>query len=120
LGGDFNVTLFYNERSGGARRRRAVVAFADFTAEQGLMDLPLLGGVFLWSNNLSWSRLDHFLVSSEWELNYLDLMQKKLIQVCSDHTPILLVGGGRQSRKRSFKFEYVWLKEEGFVEKVRN
>jgi hypothetical protein len=46
-------------------------------------------------------------------------MQKKL-HVCSDHAPILLVGGCLQSGKRSFKFENMWLKEEGFVEKVRN
>jgi hypothetical protein len=60
IGGDFNVTLFHNERSGGVRRRRAVAAFADFTAEMGLMDLPLAGGVSTWANNLSWSRLDLF------------------------------------------------------------
>ena len=57
-GGDFNVTLFYSERSEGASRRRAMAAFADF-----LMDLPLFGEVSTWSNNLSWSRLDRFLVS---------------------------------------------------------
>ena len=79
LGGDFNITLFHNERSGGARRRRAVAAFADFVAEMGLMDLPLAGGVSTWSNNRSWSRLDRFLISSEWELSYPGLMQKKLL-----------------------------------------
>jgi hypothetical protein len=53
-GGGTSMSLFfYNERLEGTRRRRAVAAFADFTVEQGLMDLPLLGGVFLWSNNLS-------------------------------------------------------------------
>ena len=30
--GDFNITLFQSERLGGARRRRAVAAFADFAA----------------------------------------------------------------------------------------
>jgi hypothetical protein len=45
IGGDFNVTLYHSERLGGARMRSAVIAFGDFTAEQGLMDLPLsLGG----------------------------------------------------------------------------
>ena len=70
----FNVTLFHSERLGGARRRHVVAAIADFTVEQGLMDLPLLGGVSTWSNNLSWFRLDQFLVSPEWELSYPDLM----------------------------------------------
>ena len=33
IGGDFDVTLYHSERSGGARRRRAVATFADFIEE---------------------------------------------------------------------------------------
>jgi endonuclease/exonuclease/phosphatase family metal-dependent hydrolase len=61
--------------------------------------------VSTWSNNRSWSRLDRFLVSPEWELSYLGLMQKKLLCLCSDHAPILLLKGNLQNRKSSFKFE---------------
>jgi hypothetical protein len=114
--GDFNVTLFLDERSRGAAHRSAVADFADFVAEQGLMDLPMAGGGSTWSNNLSWSRLDQFLVSLECP----GLMQKKLLRVCSDHAPILLASGCLQSGKRAFNFENMWLKEEGFVEKVKN
>jgi hypothetical protein len=120
IGGDFNVTLFHDERSGGVRRRRAVAAFTDFIAEMGLMDLPLAGGVSTWANNLSWSRLDRFLVSPDWELSYPGLMQKKLLRVCSDHAPIILMRGCMQNGKSAFKFENMWLKEEGFVDKVKS
>jgi hypothetical protein len=120
IGGDFNVTLFHSERSGGAGMRRAVKEFAEFTMDQGLMDLPLIGGVSMWSNSMSWSRLDRFLVSPGWESRYLDLVQRKLLRVCSDHTPILLTRGGSQNGKLSFKFENMWLKVEGFVDKVRD
>jgi hypothetical protein len=119
-GGDFNATLFLGERLGGASMRSAVIAFAEFIAEQGLMDLPMSGGVSAWSNNMSWSRLDCFLVSPKWELSYPGLMQKKLLRFCSDHAPIILLQGCLQNRKSSFKFENMWLKEEGFVDKVRN
>jgi hypothetical protein len=74
LGGDFNVTLFHSERSSGARMRRAVMEFAEFTMDQGLMDLTLIGGVSTWSNSMSWSRLDRFLVFSGWESRYPDLV----------------------------------------------
>ena len=120
IGGDFNITLFQSEMSGGARRRSVVIAFEEFTVEQGLMDLPLSGGVSMWSNNRSWSRLDRFLVSPKWELSYPGLMQKKLLRLCSDYTPIFLLKGSLQNRKSSFKFENMWLKDEGFVDKVRN
>jgi hypothetical protein len=96
-----------------------VADFADFVAEQGLMDLPMAGGESTWSNNLTWSRLDRFLVSPEWELCYPNLLQKKLLRVCSDHAPILLSSGCPQSGKRAFKFENMWLKEEGFVTKIK-
>jgi hypothetical protein len=119
-GGLHNVTLYHSEGSEGARTRRAVMAFAEFTADQGLMDLSLSGGVSRWSNNLSWPRMGCFLVSPKWELSYPGLVQKKLLRVCSDHAPILLARGCIQYRKRSFKFENIWLKDEGFVEKVGN
>jgi hypothetical protein len=73
-GGDFNATLFHSERSGGANMRCTVTEFADFIADQGLMDLPLAGGVSTWSNSMSWSRLDRFLVSPGWEMSYPGLV----------------------------------------------
>jgi hypothetical protein len=84
------------------------------------MDLPMAGGVSTWSNSMLWSRLDRFLVSPEWEFSYLGLVQKKLLRVCSDHAPILLDSGCPQFGKRAFKFENMWLKDEGFVERVKN
>jgi hypothetical protein len=74
IGGDFNVTLFHSDRLGGARMRHVVSASAQFTVDQGCMDLPLAGGVSTWSNTLSWSRLDQFLVSPEWDLRYPGLV----------------------------------------------
>jgi hypothetical protein len=53
-------------------------------------------------------------------LCYPGLVQKKLLRVCSNHVPILLSRGGLQNGNHSFKFENMWLKEEGFVENVRN
>jgi hypothetical protein len=80
----------------------------------------LCQGVSTWPNDMSWSRLDHFLVSLEWELSYPGLMQKKLLRLCSDHMPILLLKGYLRNRKSSFKFKNKWLKEDGFVDKVIN
>jgi hypothetical protein len=123
IGGDFNATIFLRERSGGAGFRRAASEFADFIVDHGLMDLPLGGGgggVSTWSNSLSWSRLDRFLVSPDWEMGYPGLVQRKLLRVCSDHAPIMLTRGDLHYGKRSFKFENMWLKEEGFVDKVRD
>ncbi|KAG6667897.1 hypothetical protein CIPAW_01G132300 [Carya illinoinensis] len=84
------------------------------------MDIPLMGGEYTWSNNHTWSRLDRFLISPSWELQFPDLNQKRLQRLCSDHFPVLLDGGGVQGGRRPFKFEDMWLKKEGFVDLVRN
>jgi hypothetical protein len=47
--GDFNVTWFPSELSGGARLDFAMMEFSDFISEQGLMDLPLVEGSYTWS-----------------------------------------------------------------------
>jgi hypothetical protein len=68
IGGDFNVTRFPSERLGEARLCRALVEFSDFVFEQGLMELPLAGGTFTWSNNWdvpTWFRIGRFLVCPE-------------------------------------------------------
>jgi endonuclease/exonuclease/phosphatase family metal-dependent hydrolase len=57
------------------------------------MDLPLMDETFTWSNNRdtsSWSRIDRFLVSPEWEAQYSGVTQRRFPRPCSDHFPILL------------------------------
>jgi hypothetical protein len=80
IGGDFNVIRFPSERLDEARFSLTMMKFFDFIFEQGLMDLPHERGTFMWSNNRdssSWSRIDRFLVSSNWEVKFPDLFQKK-------------------------------------------
>jgi hypothetical protein len=119
IGGDFNVPRFPCERSGEARFCPAMTEFSNFISELSLMDLPLSGGLSTWSNNSSWSRLDQFLVSPDWETNYPRLLQKMVPRLCLDHFPILLDCGGIQEGKKPFKIENMWLKEAGFVDRVR-
>jgi endonuclease/exonuclease/phosphatase family metal-dependent hydrolase len=71
------------------------------------MDLLLAGGSFTWSNNQenpSWSRLDRFLISPDWEVKFPGL-QKRHPRLCSDHFSILLDCGGIHWGPRPFKFE---------------
>ncbi|KAG2700481.1 hypothetical protein I3760_07G232900 [Carya illinoinensis] len=99
------------------------LAMANFSAllfDLDLVDLPLARGDFTWSNGRVWSRLDRFVVSHSWEIHFPNLCQKRLHRLCSDHFPILLDCDGLQEGWRYFKFENMWLKVDGFVEKVRS
>ncbi|KAG7969632.1 hypothetical protein I3843_07G040700 [Carya illinoinensis] len=94
--------------------------FLDCSFDLNLVDLSLVGGPFTWSNNQTYSWLDRFLILPDCECHYPGVSQKRLPCLCSDHFPILLDGGGIQGGRRSFRFENMWLKSEGFVDKVRH
>jgi hypothetical protein len=114
--GDFNVTRFPSERSGVACRL-AMSDFSDFLHEQGLLDLPLAGGLFTWSlaqDPPKWSRIDRFLISPDWEARFPGVAQKRLPHICSDHFPLMLDSVNGPRGKRPFKFENMWLKKKGF------
>jgi exonuclease III len=116
IGGDFNAARFPSERSGEGNRP-AMREFFDFIFELGLMDFPLVGGAFTWSRTFDppvWSRIDRFLVSPDWEARFPVSSQKRLPRLYSDHFPILLDCGDFSRGNRSFKFENMWLKAEGF------
>ena len=74
--GDFNVVWFPSERFGSVYFTTAMRQFSTFISEQSLVDLPLVGGTFTWSNSREVafrSRLDRFLLSADWEENFLSL-----------------------------------------------
>ena len=66
-----------------------------------------------------WSRLDRFLLSSDLEEHFPNIRQKRLHRLLSDHFPVLLEGGNFHKSSHPFRFENMWFKAEGFVEKVR-
>ena len=101
----------------------SMLEFSDFIEDLNLVDLPLGGGgKYTWSNgstNPSLSRIDRFLISSDWEDFFPDVVQNLLPRPLSDHHPIVLETGRLTGGKRSFKFENMWLKTEDFVDRVK-
>ncbi|KAF5477100.1 hypothetical protein F2P56_003774 [Juglans regia] len=118
--GDFNIVRFPSEREGLSSMITAMEVFSQLIFDLELLDLPLVGGEYTWSNSRGGSRLDRFLVSSSWEAHYPKLCQKRFPRVGSDHFPIILECGGIHEGKRYFKFENMWLEVEGFVDKVKS
>lgn len=75
--GDFNVSRFLSERSSETLFCPVMEEFSYFIFEQGLMDVPLVSGLFAWSSNRnppSWFGIDIFLVSPNWEVKFPNLI----------------------------------------------
>ena len=66
------------------------------------------------------SCLDRFLVTTNWESKFSNVVQSTLPRPVSDHCPILLDIEGIKLRLCPFRFEIIWLKYEGFKDLLRD
>lgn len=65
------------------------------------------------------SRLDRYLVTSDWLETYSEVTQLALPKPISDHCPILLNSECERWGPSPFRFELMWLEEEHFSELVQ-
>ncbi|XP_058078548.1 uncharacterized protein LOC131226846 [Magnolia sinica] len=89
--GDFNIIRYTEEHLRSRKVSSAMRAFSDWIENQELVDLPLLGAKFTWTNgraNPILSRLDRFLVSPKWLETFPFISQSA--RTTSDHCSILL------------------------------
>jgi hypothetical protein len=68
-----------------------------------------------------YEKLDHILVTTEWEQKFPLASVQALTREISDHTPLLLDGGepSHKGNVRNFKFELGWLTRDGFFDLVK-
>lgn len=88
-----------------------------------LLDLPLGGASYTWSNLHEDPRLvrfDRFLIDSQWADCFQHTSQYALANPISvsDHVPIILDSSLESWGPTPFRFKLAWLKVEGFHELV--
>ena len=76
VGGDLNAIRFHSECLGAENFTQVMHNLSNFISINGLMDIPMEGGSYTWSNSLSGSRIDRFLFSLEWEEHYPNIHKK--------------------------------------------
>lgn len=126
VAGDFNTPLCPEEKSGGHFGwTRSMCDLGEFLQERGLMDVPLGGARFTWSNrrlghNHIQSRLDRVLINFEWSCLIEGSKVVALPKSSSDHNPLLLEGLDPGIRRGApFCFELMWLKHLDLKERIR-
>ena len=79
------MVRFPSEQLGSNSFTIAMQEFSNFISEQGLIDLPLQGGSFTWSNSrevASKARLDRFLFSANWGDRFPTVSQRQMSRLC--------------------------------------
>jgi hypothetical protein len=102
IGGDFNAARFSTEILGGACSS-VMVGFSDFIFVQGLMNLPLVRGLFyglIIRTPVLGQEFIGFLFLRNRKLSISVYLRKRLRRLCSDYLLILLDCGGIQGGQK--------------------
>lgn len=120
IAGDFNLISRVSDKSNDNVDLRMMGRFRVVLDDLELIDLPISGRRFTWSNereDVTLSRIDRILISKEWELKFLAYQLCPASTAVSDHCPLFLKKMNVK-HYRGFRFESYWLSLEGFKEIV--
>jgi hypothetical protein len=121
--GDFNFyqSLKNRNRSGGNVAN--TIIFNDTIDHLGLIELPIKGRAFTWSNmrpDPLPEQLDWFFTSPNWTLDYPLTKVFPMARITSDHVPCGVSVSTRIPRSNIFRFENFWLEHDGFFDTVQS
>ena len=100
-----------------------MITFNDFIRSQALIELPIKGREYTWSNmqlDPLLEQIDWFFTSNNWTSTYPHTMVKPLGRPVSDHIPCVINIETSIRRSKLFRFESFWLQHPGFMQIVQN
>lgn len=120
--GDFNFyrSLSNRNRSGG--NLADTLVFNEAIGHLGLIELPLKGRAFTWSNmqqNPLLEQLDWFFTFPNWTIDYPNTEVLPLAKITSDHIPCKIAISTKIPRSSIFRFENFWVEHDSFLEIVQ-
>ncbi|KAF5177633.1 hypothetical protein FRX31_032778 [Thalictrum thalictroides] len=115
IGGDFNVTRFVHERRGRQHITRFMSEFEELVENLNLVDYPLQGARYTWTNGTSFSRIDRFLATADWEAHFSQAKEVALFRSVSDHRVVVLDCSRKRRGSVPFRFEVMWFENDGLL-----
>jgi hypothetical protein len=109
--GDFNFIRSPDNRNKPGGDTNDMFLFNEIIGHLGLLELPLKGRSFTWSNMQSaplLEQLDWFFTSANWISDYPNSMVLPLAHSGSDHVPCVLHIGTEIPKAKIFIFENYW------------
>lgn len=122
LMGDFNSTLFLEDRSTGVQIANSDQdEFLSCATMLGLQDAYSKGCHFTWTNGTHWAKLDRVLLNPSWNAVKLDCQVDFLqYNTLSDDTPIVISLSKQElTRNKPFRFLNMWMEHPNFQNMVR-
>ncbi|XP_074277513.1 uncharacterized protein LOC141601143 [Silene latifolia] len=124
--GEFNNVLHYNERIGREVTWNDIAAFRECVQYCGLQDITGKGAFFTWNNKQipsarGFSRIDRFLVNTDWMDCYPDSYARFLPEGLFDHNPsVCYRRPDREKRKPPFRYFNMWSMDAQFSDIVQS
>ncbi|GLT73742.1 hypothetical protein SLA2020_455790 [Shorea laevis] len=123
--GDFNDLLSQHEKVGGTLQPDWMLhGFSDVIDFYGLLEVQMVGGLYTWRRGGLSEKLDRGLATLRWMSFFPQAQIHLLPPLSSDHTPLWITLDGRRDRrnrhKKRFRFEEMWLRDNGCQEVVQN
>ncbi|WVZ92388.1 hypothetical protein U9M48_038459 [Paspalum notatum var. saurae] len=121
LVGDFNLTRCSSEKNTGSGDPRLRAAFNEAIDQITVVELPLLGCLYTWSNQRATptlARLDRAFINHEFSAAFPTVSLTPLIRQTSDHKPLLVSISTTIPQSKLFRFENSWLKHPLFLQSV--
>lgn len=119
IAGDFNETLTPGDRGSMVIDHSSSAHFHSFISNLHLIEIQPSEGWFTWFRGASMSKLDRFLVQSDWITKFPLIHTSILKRSISDHCPIILKSREIKWGPRPFRFQDVWLSHRGCLETVK-
>jgi exonuclease III len=125
VGGDFNIIRRKEDKNNDNFHARWPFIFNAIIESLDLREIALSGRQYTWANRRAvptYEKLDRILVRIEMEQKFPLLSVHAQTRSGSDHTPLLLDFGSpaHGGKNVTFSFELSWLRQEGFIEMVKN
>ena len=117
--GDFNFDRSLIDRNKPGGNLQDTLIFNDIIGHLGLVELPLKGRAFTWSNMQQeplLEQLDWFFTSNNWMLAYPNTLVMPLAKITSDHVPCKISISTSIPKSNIFRFENFWPQHPGFLE----
>jgi hypothetical protein len=119
--GDFNLYRSLEDRNRDGADHAEIYLFNEAISALGLVELPLKGKRYTWSNKQHpplLKRLDWFFTTVSWTLTYPTTSVSSLTMETSDHVPCLISIFTAIPKTHIFRFENYWLQPEDFMNQV--